>query len=104
MAPGELDGPLGDRTFDDSFPELLPQGAGGADVAVFSVADRSRRISVEHRAGYPVAQVFTPAGADFICFEPMTAPVDALRTGERLPLVQPGEQFTAEFVITITRL
>jgi galactose mutarotase-like enzyme len=103
VAPGELDGALGDRTFDDSFPELRPPMAGGADPVVFSVADNNRRISVEHRIGCPVAQVFTPEAADFICFEPMTAPVDALRTGERLPLVQPEEQFTAEFAIRVTR-
>jgi aldose 1-epimerase len=102
LAPGELDGPLGDRTFDDSFPELAspPDGAP----VTFSVSNGRRRISLESRAGYPVAQVFTPTDADYICFEPMTAPVDALRSGERLPLVQPGGQFTAEFAITVTRL
>lgn len=102
LAAGELDGPLGDRIFDDSFPELLPT-ADGAPVT-FSVSDGIRRLVVEHRAGYPVAQVYTPTGADFICFEPMTAPVDALHTGERLPLAQPGEPFTAEFVISVTGL
>jgi galactose mutarotase-like enzyme len=101
LAPGQLDGALGDRTFDDSFPELRPETGQGA---TFSVADSRRRISVEHRSGYPVAQVYTPAAADFICFEPMTAPVDALGTGERLPLVEPGAQFTAEFAVTVTRL
>lgn len=102
VAPGELDGPLGDRTFDDSYPLLQPPSDGAA--VTFSVSDGTRRIAVEHRAGYPVAQVYTPTGADFICFEPMTAPVDALRTGERLPLAEPGEPFTAEFVISVTRL
>jgi galactose mutarotase-like enzyme len=101
LAPGVLDGALGDRTFDDSFPELRPQTGKGA---TFSLADARRRISVEHRSGYPVAQVFTPEAADFICFEPMTAPVDALSTGERLPVARPGAQFSAEFAITVTRL
>jgi aldose 1-epimerase len=102
LAPGELDGPLGDRTFDDSFPELRLPTSGAT--ASFSVADDRRRIEVAHRHGYPVSQVYTPAAADFICFEPMTAPVDALLTGERLPLAAPGEEFTAEFAITVARL
>ncbi len=99
VAPGSLDGPLGARTFDDSFDEL------GAD-PVFRVADVCRTISIEMvrgagGGGCSVAQVYSPAGAEFICFEPMTAPVDALRSGDGLRWVQPGDVFEAEFAVSI---
>jgi aldose 1-epimerase len=94
VAPGSLDGPLGDRAFDDSFDEL-------AAAPVFSVADAHRTISIEFVSGWTVAQVYSPAGAEFICFEPMTAPVDALRSGHGLRWVAAGERFEAEFAVSI---
>ena len=51
-----------------------------ADGAAFAVAGGGRRIAVRFDAGYPCAQVFAPPGKDLVCFEPMTAPGDALRT------------------------
>ena len=53
--------------------------------------------------GYPVAQVFAPPGPDdeYVCFEPMTAPVDALSDGVGLPSVPPGGSFRAEFTIRV---
>jgi hypothetical protein len=32
----------------------------------------------------------------------MTAPTNALATGSELPLVAPGERFTASFSVTVT--
>ena len=52
-------------------------------------------------AGYPYAQVFAPAGENFICFEPMTAPVKALGSGDGLRLAPPGASFTAEWSIEV---
>jgi aldose 1-epimerase len=52
-------------------------------------------------AGYPYAQVFAPAGEDFICFEPLTAPVNALNSGDGLRLAPPGASFTAEWSIEV---
>jgi aldose 1-epimerase len=99
VAPGSLDGPLAERPFDDNFDEL-------AGEPVFSVADGRRTISIEMvlgagEGGWRVAQVYSPAGAEFICFEPMTAPVDALRSGDGLRWVQPGDVFEAEFAVSI---
>lgn len=88
-------GPLGGRRFDDTFTLL------SGDPPVFVLADSNRRVTVEFVHGYSVAQVFREADSDFICFEPMTAPVDALRSGECLRCVAPGEQFTAVFVIAV---
>jgi galactose mutarotase-like enzyme len=88
---GDLDGPLGDRTFDDGFT-----CAGGP----FALAGGGRRIEVAFERGYPYAQVFAPAIADVICFEPMTAPADALRGSP--PTVGPGEAFSARFSVLVS--
>lgn len=92
---GELDGPLGDRTFDTSYPSLY------GVVPTFSLADGNRRISLTHVSGYPVSQVYAPENSDFICFEPMTAPIDALISGDGLNWVEPGDEFTATFTISV---
>ncbi len=102
LDPGALSGPLGDRVFDDCFDELDVPPAGGA--VVFALADDRRRISVELIEGYDVAQIFAPAGSDFICIEPMTAPVDALVTGNGLRFAEPGAPFAAEFAIAVQSL
>ena len=89
-------GPLGARTFDDGYVDV-PDGAE------FVVAGGGRRITVRLEQGYPAAQVFAPATDDVICFEPMTAPTNALNSGDRLSLVAPGERYTATFSITVER-
>jgi galactose mutarotase-like enzyme len=98
VAPGELDGPLSERTFDDSFERLH------GDCPVFSVADSRRRLEVSFTSGYPVAQAYAPPGSEFICFEPMTAPVNALASGSGLRFAEPGTEFTATFAITVHSL
>ena len=67
----------------------------------FSVAGGGRRIEVTFARGYPCAQVFAPAGEQFICFEPMTAPANALRSGDGLRLLAPGERFAASFTVAV---
>jgi aldose 1-epimerase len=90
--PG-LDGPMGERSFDE--------GHGGVHGASFSVSSAERTLGVSFLAGYSVVQIFAPPGADFICFEPMTAPTDALRSGHGLVSVEPGRHFSASFAITV---
>ena len=65
------------------------------------VADERRRLALTHVSGYPVAQVYAPEESQFICYEPMTAPVDALISGDGLRWVQPGEEFEAIFTISV---
>ena len=91
-AAGGLDGPLGTRTFDDGFTGL---GRGP-----FVLAGGRRRIEVRFERGYPYAQVFAPSIADLVCFEPMTAPADALRQGPAA--VPPGGSFSARFSVSVT--
>lgn len=89
------DGALADRGFDDLFPLLDAPAefvAAGGDGAL--------RLRLEE--GYPCAQVFSPPDADFICFEPMTAPIDALRRGgAALPVVAPGESYAARWSLLV---
>jgi galactose mutarotase-like enzyme len=87
-------GRLGTRTFDDGYVDVAP----GAE---FVVAGGTRRIVVRFDEGFPAAQVFAPEAVDVICFEPMTAPTNALSTGDRLTLLEPGGQYTATFSITV---
>jgi galactose mutarotase-like enzyme len=86
---------LGDRTFDDGF------ALDGSGAARFAVSDGARRLEVAFENGFPYAQVFAPPGQALICFEPMTAPTDALRTHDGLRLVAPGERASAAFAIRV---
>lgn len=85
---------LGDAAYDDLFPTLEPEPE-------FSVENAERRLEVSFGAGFTCAQVYAPADADFICFEPMTAPTNALATGDDLRVVEPGGSFTAAFRIDV---
>jgi aldose 1-epimerase len=85
---------LADRGFDDGYDSL-------ASRSLFCVAGGGRTIAVELESGYPAAQVFSPPGKDFICFEPMTAPTNALRSGCGLRRVAPGDVFRAIFSIAV---
>jgi len=88
--------PLGDRSFDDAFAELEPDDP-------FVVAGPGRELTVTFLDGYPFAQVYSPPGAQFICYEPMTAPTNALLAGgPELRKARPAESFTAAFGISIS--
>ena len=68
---------LGSRSFDDLFTELEPD-------PVFVLEGGDRRIAVAMGAGYSIAQVYAPLDRDVVALEPMTAPGNALVTGNRL--------------------
>jgi aldose 1-epimerase len=90
---------LGEREFDDGFDA----GATPGPVR-FAVTAGARRLELELERGYPYAQVYAPLSGQFICFEPMTAPANALRSGEGLRLLAPGERHSAAFSIQIKNL
>ncbi|MEO8688561.1 MAG: aldose 1-epimerase [Solirubrobacteraceae bacterium] len=92
--PGFRRGALEDRSLDDAY--TMPEHP-----RPFTVAGGGRTLGVEFLEGYTHAQVFAPPGKDLICFEPMTAPGNALRSHEGLRLAPPGEPFTAAFRITV---
>ena len=69
-----------------------------------SVTCADRRIVLELLEGYRCAQVFAPSASSFICFEPMTAPTNALRSGHGLRLLAPGERYRARFSVCVEQL
>jgi len=85
--------PLGDRVFDDAFDGL-------ADPPEFAIAGAGRRVRLRFLEGYRFAQVYTPPGADFISFEPMTAPINPFAS-DRTPVVEPHARYTARFEIGV---
>jgi aldose 1-epimerase len=86
---------LGERSFDDGFDGL-------AVPAEFEVAVGAYALTVDFLEGFSYAQVYGPTGQDFICFEPMTAPTNALNSGDGLALVPPGAEYRATFSIAIS--
>jgi galactose mutarotase-like enzyme len=87
-------GPLGERVYDNGYQS--------AEQAWLRVRAGSRTIEIRFLEGYTHAQLFAPATEDVICFEPMTAPADALRSGKGLRTVAPGESFSAAFRIDVS--
>jgi aldose 1-epimerase len=85
---------LEERELDDGFDSV-------AEPARFAVSAGKRRLEIELRHGYPCAQVYAPLTGQFICFEPMTAPANALRSGDGLRLLNPGERYSAGFSLRV---
>jgi galactose mutarotase-like enzyme len=89
-------GPIGDRTYDDGFTGIVAP-------RVFALEGAGRRIEVELGDNYPYVQMYAPAGAEFVCIEPMTAAADALVRGESagLRFAEPGKRFDASFRVRV---
>jgi aldose 1-epimerase len=87
-------GRLGDQTFDDGY--TAPE-----DTEPFVLAGGGRRLSVTLLDGYGFAQVFAPAGDDIVAYEPMTAPANALVSGQDLWVVRPGDRYRAAFAVSV---
>ena len=86
--PAQLEpGPLGERGLDDAFT------TSSGDPFVLSGGDR--RIELSLLDGYPYSQLYAPPERELIAFEPMTAPTNALVSGEDLTLLEPGEEYEA---------
>jgi aldose 1-epimerase len=92
LEAGELR--LGERSFDDGLADLV-------DPPEFSVGDGGRRLRVVFEAGFDFAQVYAPPEQDIICFEPMTAPTNALISGSHLPVIEAGDEYRAAFRIVV---
>jgi aldose 1-epimerase len=88
-----LDRVLGDWDCDAGF-------AVGPDAA-FALSGAGRRICLQLGPGYRYAQVFAPRARDFIALEPMTAPANALVSGDGLATALPGVPFRAAFRIRV---
>jgi galactose mutarotase-like enzyme len=88
---------LGERSFDDAYTDVDLHGA-------FVLEGAGRRIELTMGDGYEYAQVYAPAGQELVCFEPMTAPANALKTGDGLEKLPPGEALSASFEVRIAPL
>jgi aldose 1-epimerase len=86
---------LDDRSWDDGL-------AGLDSPPEFRVSAGAETLTVIFDDGFAYAQVFAPEGQEFICFEPMTAPTNALVDGSALPLVAPGEEYRTAFSIAVS--
>jgi aldose 1-epimerase len=84
---------LGEKAFDDAYDQV-------SDGAVFAVSGGGRRLEVRFEHGYPATQIFAPTAEDVVCFEPMTAPTDALRRGG-YRCARPGEPAVTQFSIRV---
>jgi aldose 1-epimerase len=95
--PASVDpGPLGARTFDDSYVVSDP-------TAPFTLSGGGRRIEVLFVSSYRLARVYAPEDDDVVALEPMTAPTNMLLTGgPELTLLSPGERYRATFSITVS--
>jgi aldose 1-epimerase len=87
---GEIE--LGDSSFDDAYKPHAPP-------ARYAVTDGKRTIAITFDEGFAYSQIYAPPGKDFVCFEPMTAPTNALRSGDGLRLLQPGSTYEARFTV-----
>ncbi len=85
---------LADHEFDDLFIANGPRRS-------VTLCGHGARLRVDLDAGYPFLQVYAPAGETFCCLEPMTAPTNALVTGDH-PVVAPGDTFRATFAASVT--
>jgi len=86
------DAPLGADALDDHFTDLDPDPA-------FTLSGGGRALTVRFLEGYTHLQVFAPTAKDVVALEPMTAPTDALRSGDGLRCVT--EPFRAVFAIDL---
>lgn len=93
--PIDPTGPLGPRHFDDL--HLAP--VDGWKCAISS--PDGGRIEFEADSNWPWLQLYSPADAEFMCFEPMLAPTAALSDGDAL-VVAAGTVFQASFSIRFT--
>jgi aldose 1-epimerase len=89
---GEVTDPVDQEEYDDLFTDID---------GPFVLEGGGRRVTVAFEEGYPWAQVYAPAGGEFICFEPMTAPTNALVSGDGLTRVEPGASYSARFTISV---
>ena len=75
------------------------QGLNENSASTAAIIAQQQRIEMKFLSGYSFMQIYSPAGANFVCFEPMTATISGLCDGAAV--VKAGDTFTAAFVIRV---
>lgn len=93
--------PLAGTQLDDVFTSLVAGEGGHPEFVLEGIGEK---ITVTYGQRYPVAVVYAPAGGDFVCFEPMTAPTNVFNLFARglwpqLQTVAPGGTWSESFWI-----
>lgn len=84
---------LGDAPLDAHFADLGTHPC-------FTIAGGGHELTVELLEGYTHLQLFSPPTRPVVAIEPMTAPIDALRSGDGLRIAT--EPFRAAFAIDLS--
>lgn len=99
--------PLGSTRLDTSFTALERDGDGRWQVRIGGLVDRPD-VSVWGDGAFGWVQVFTDKGEDAgvdgvrgIAVEPLSCPADAFNSGEGLVVLEPGEQWSGRWGLTV---
>ena len=65
-----------------------------------AIIAQQQRIEMKFLSGYSFMQIYSPVGANFVCFEPMTATISGL-CDDSVAVVKAGETFTAAFELRV---
>jgi aldose 1-epimerase len=94
---------LGDGPMENALDDAYRLGAAATDRDCIlrgeDAAGVERSVRV-HLDDYSYGQVYAPRGRAFVAFEPMTAPINALVSGDHR-WVEPGDQFSATFSVSV---
>ena len=75
------------------------QGLNENSAPTAAIIAQQQRIEMKFLSGYSFMQIYSPAGANFVCFEPMTATISGLC--DSAAVVKAGDTFTAAFEIRV---
>ena len=93
--PESLDGPLGERVYDDLF--MAPEGG-----FEFTIRGDSSSISISADTSWHAIQVYAKSGESFACIEPMVARTAGLSDDAIVEIARPGMPVTASFTVKIS--
>jgi aldose 1-epimerase len=91
-------------SLDDVYTDLERDATGDA---IFCVTDGRHSVQVGFGHEFPVAVIYAPFERNFICFEPMTAPTDAIHLAAEgrysaLRMIAPGTTWSGEFWVKVS--
>jgi aldose 1-epimerase len=86
---------LAEESLDDAFEAL-------SEPVEFAAVAAGKAVRARFTDGFTYAQIYAPPEKQFICFEPMTAPTNALNSGDGLRIVPPGERLRTVLTISVS--